>query len=127
MQEDKELFEYTPRPFKGIPATRLSKSIPDIPDIPVIHDIQPFQAILHVPVPPGFPPILQSECKFYISTGFYRNSTEYQLDNSNYKHYILQRKGDVVISVRIDIFSRIEFKQASVLSSDNTNYKNDIQ
>ena len=26
-----------------------------------------------------------------------------------------------------DIFSRIEFKQASILSSDNTNYKNDIQ
>ena len=28
---------------------------------------------------------------------------------------------------QIDIFSRIEFKQASVLSNDNTNYKNDIQ
>ena len=33
----------------------------------------------------------------------------------------------VAISVRIDIFSRIEFKQASILSSNNTNYKNDIQ
>ena len=32
------------RPSKGIPAVRHSKSIPDIP---VIHDIQPFQAILH--------------------------------------------------------------------------------
>ena len=45
------------RPSKGIPgipAARPSKGIPeipDIPDIPVIHDIQPLQAILHVPVP----------------------------------------------------------------------------
>ena len=33
----------------------------------------------------------------------------------------------VAILVRNDTFSRIEFKQAFVLSSDNTNYKNDIQ
>ena len=31
------------------------------------------------------------------------------------------------ITDQIDIFSKIEFKQASVLSSDNTNCKNDIQ
>ena len=79
------------RPSKGIPgipAARPSKGIPDIPDIPVIHDIQPPKAILHVPVPPGFPPfysILQLECIFYTSTGFHRNSTEYQL--RHYKHY----------------------------------------
>ena len=56
---------------------------------------QPFQAILQVPVSPGNPPhssILQLECifyifyKFYSSIGFHRNSTEYQLDNTNYKH-----------------------------------------
>ena len=78
------------RPSKGIPgipAARPSKGIPDIPDIPVIHDIQPLQAILHVPIPPGFPPhysILQLECIFYTSTGFHKNSTEYQL--RHYKH-----------------------------------------
>ena len=73
---------------------------------------QPLQAILQVPVSPGNPPhssILRLECifyifyKFYSSIGFHRNSTEYQLDNTNYKHYILQRKGDVVISVKIRI------------------------
>ena len=69
---------------------------------------QPFQAILQVPVFPGNPThssILQLECIFYSSIGFHRNSTEYQLNNYKhfYKHFILQRKGDVVISVRIDI------------------------
>ena len=51
-----------------------------------------------------------------------------------YKHYILQRKGDVVISVNTyrlrcqdDIFSRIELFPSNVLSSEKTNYKNDIQ
>ena len=51
-----------------------------------------------------------------------------------YKHYILQRKGDVVISVKRasvrcqdDIFSRIELSLLCILSSRVTNYKNDIQ
>ena len=74
---------------------------------------QPFQAILQilqVPVFPGIPPhssILRLECIFYnfyrsySSIGFHRNSTEYQLSNyKHYRHYILQRKGDVVISVK---------------------------
>ena len=80
----------------------------DIPDIPVIHDL---------PASPGnssnstsssisrdstHSSILQLECifyNFYSSIGFHRNSTEYQLNN--YKHYILQRKGDVAISVKL--------------------------
>ena len=66
---------------------------------------QPLQAILQVPVSPGNPPhssILQLECIFYSSIGFHRNSTEYQLNKYKhfYKHYILQRKGDVAISVK---------------------------
>ena len=74
---------------------------------------QPFQAILQVPVPPGNPPhssILRLECilyifyEFYSSIGFHRNSTEYQLGNTNIlQTFILQRKGDVVISVKIRI------------------------
>ena len=94
---------------------------PDIPDIPVIPDtpetfrtfqsfmtFQPLQAILLVPVSPGNPThysILQLECIFYILIGFHRNSTEYQLNNYKhfYKHYILQRKGDVVISVMSEV------------------------
>ena len=125
------------RPSKGIPGIPATRPSKDIPDIPVIHDIQPFQAILHASrtsrhyyIHPGIPPfysILQLECMFYISIGFHRDSTEYQLRHYKHSNFILQRKGDVAISVRIDIFSRIEFNQAFVLSSDNTNYKNDIQ
>ena len=114
----------------------------DIPDIPVIHDL---------PASPGnssnstsssisrdstHSSILQLECifyNFYSSIGFHRNSTEYQLNN--YKHYILQRKGDVAISVKLigkircqdDILFRIELIPSFVLSSDNTNYNNVIQ
>ena len=51
--------------------------------------VQSIQAILQVPVSPGNPPhssILRLECtfyNFYSSIGFHRNSTEYQLDNTN--------------------------------------------
>ena len=72
---------------------------------------QPSRQFYNVPVSPGNPPhssILQLECIFYIfynfysSIGFHRNSTEYQLGNyRHYKHYILQRKGDVAISVKM--------------------------
>ena len=87
---------------------------------------QPFQVILHIL---QYLQILQFDW-------FPENSTEYQLSNyKHYKHYILQRKGDVVISVKRasvkrcqdDIFPRIELIPSFVLSSDNTNYKNDIQ
>ena len=74
---------------------------------------QPLQAILQVPVSPGNPPhssILQLECvfcifyNFYSSIGFHRKLhrvpvEQYKLQTF-YKHYILQRKGDVVISVK---------------------------
>ena len=97
---------------------------------------QPIQAILQVPVPPGFPPhysIFQSECIFYIFYKFFDwfpqktpLSTRWTIQTF-YKHYILQRKGDVAISVRIDRFSRIELFPSIVLSSEKANYKNDIQ
>ena len=75
--------------------------------------IQPFQAVLQILVSPGNPPhssILQSECifyifyKFYSSIGFHRKLhrvpvEQYKLQTFC-KHYILQRKGDVVISVK---------------------------
>ena len=56
------------------------------------------------------------------------------MNNTNYKHYILQRKGDVVISVNLT-FSRIELRvkvtlelfPSIVLSSEKTNCKYDIQ
>ena len=55
-----------------------------------------------------FPGILQLECIFYSLIGFHRNSTEYQLKitlQTFYKHYILQRKGDVAISVKVTLYS----------------------
>ena len=88
-------------PYKGIPGIPDIPVFPDIPvvpdlpvisDIPVIHDLPAFQAILQVPVSPGNPPyssILRLECifyifyKFYSSIGLHRNSTEYQLNNTN--------------------------------------------
>ena len=71
---------------------------------------QPFQAILQVPVSPGNPPhssILRLECIFYIfyifysSIGFHRKLHRVPVEQyKHYKHYILQRKGDVVILVK---------------------------
>ena len=67
---------------------------------------QPFQAILQVPVFPGNPThssILRLECIFYIfysSIGFHRKLHRVPVEQF-YKHYILQRKGDVAISVKL--------------------------
>ena len=122
--------------IQGIPAERPSKGIPDIPvtpDIPVIHDLKSFQAILQVPVSPGNPPhssILQSECIFYnfnSSICFHRKLHRVPVGQHKLQTFILQRKGDVVISVRIDTIDKIELNPSFVLSSDNTNCKNDIQ
>ena len=94
---------------------------------------QPFQAILQVPVSPGNPPhssILRLECifyNFYSSIGFHRKLHQVPVGQYKLQTLILQRKGDVVISVRIDIFSRIELFPSIILSSEKTNYKNDIQ
>ena len=88
---------------------------------------QPIQAILQnsrESTPFQHSSIRMHILQFYSSIGFHRNSTEYQLDNTNYKHYILQRKGDVVISVNL-AFSRIELRVK--VTSEKTNCKNDIQ
>ena len=94
----------------GIPAARPSKGIPDIPDIPVIHDIQPsrhYYTFQYLPVPSStsrVPPhysILQLECIFYIfytSTGFHKKL--HRVPVETLQTFILQRKGDVVISVK---------------------------
>ena len=90
----------------GIPAARSSKGIPDIPDIPdipVIRDVQPLWAILQ-----GFLPdstssaILQhSPIRMHIldfdwfPQKLHRVPVETLLQT-----FILQRKGDVAISVK---------------------------
>ena len=93
--------------------------IHDIPGIPVIHGIPAFQALLHVPVLP-VPYSVSSTSRdstHYSFTAFFnqnansthrlvstRNSIEYQSRTiHHYKHYILQRKGDVAIWVRMTL------------------------
>ena len=86
----------------------------DIPDIPVIHDLPAFPGNSTMfQYFQGISPhssILRLECIFYIfynfysSIGFHRKLhrvpvEQYKLQTF-YKHYILQRKGDVVISVK---------------------------
>ena len=105
---------------------------------------QPSRQFYNVPVSPGNPPhssILRLECIFYI---FYNSTVSTVRLVSRKLHrvpvgqlqtlqtFILQRKGDVAISVKMsrcqdDIFPRIELIPSFVLSSDNTNCKNDIQ
>ena len=102
---------------------------------------QPSRQFYNVPVSPGNPPhssILQLECIFYIfifysSIGFHRKLHRVPVGQlQTLQTFILQRKGDVAISVKMsrcqdDIFPRIELIPSFVLSSDNTNCKNDIQ
>ena len=77
----------------------------DIQDIPVIHDLPAFQAILQCSsISRESTPFQHSPIRMHILQfdWFPENSTEYQLGNyRHYKHsFILQRKGDVAISVK---------------------------
>ena len=109
------------------------QSFQSFPDIPVIPDtpetfqtfqsfmtFQPFQAILQFYKVPSIPResnplqhsltrmhILQCSTDSTVRLVSTENSTEYQLGNYKhfYKHYILQRKGDVAISVRTRHYS----------------------
>ena len=103
-----DLLEMHPCVLHDIPVTPVTPVTPTTPEtfqtFQSFMTFQPFslsRQFYNAPVSPGNPPhssILRLECIFYSSIGFHRNSTEYQLNN--YKHYILQRKGDVAISVK---------------------------
>ena len=151
--EDRELFEYYnsthrrqgdllemhPCVLQDIQGN--SSCSRDIQDIPVIHDLPAFQAILQCSsisresTPFQHSPIRMHILQFYSSIGFHRNSTEYQL--GNYRHYkhsffkereMLRYRSNMHRSrCQDDIFPRIELIPSFVLSSDNTNCKNDIQ
>ena len=81
----------------------------DIPDIPVIHDLPAFPGNSTMyPVSPGNPPhssILRLECIFYnsySSIGFHRKLHRVPVGQlQTLQTFILQRKGDVVISVKL--------------------------
>ena len=127
--EGKEIFEYFQTSCSTHPCM-----LQDIPDLPVIHD---FSLSRQYYVHPGIPPsstnsttysILQLECIFYMLAGFHRNSTKYQLRHYKLQTFILQRKGDVALSVKCqdDTFFELELIPTIVLSSKGANYKNDI-
>ena len=109
------------RPSKGTPVITDIQVFPVFPDIPVVPEtpetfqtfqsfmtFQPFQAILQIlhcsSISRDSTPVQHSPIRMHILQfdWFPENSTEYQLDKLQtfYKHYILQRKGDVVISVK---------------------------
>ena len=92
------------------------KDLQGIPDIPVIHDIPALQALLHVPAPSStiqYLPVLSSVSRdsthssissirmLILHTDWFPPETPLSAsqiqDNTFYKHFILQRKGDVAI------------------------------
>ena len=94
------------------------QDIPGIPATPVAPEtfqafqsfmtFQPFQAILQIPVFPGIPShssILRLECIFYnsySSIGFHRKLHRVPVGQlQTLQTFILQRKGDVAISVKL--------------------------
>ena len=109
--------------FQDIP---IIHGIPNIPNIPVVHDIPASPGIstsssisrhslirMHILQFDWFPQKLHR-----VPVECYKHF---------YKHYILQRKGDVAISVKLTRSLKIESTPISILSKDNTNCKNDIQ
>ena len=118
--EDKELFEYYitdsrnsthrrqgdllemhPCVLHDIPGN--SSCSRDIPDIPVIHDLPAFQAILQCSsISRESTSILRLECIFYSSIGFHRKLHRVPVGQlQTLQTFILQRKGDVAISVKL--------------------------
>ena len=119
--EGKEIFYPVYQAFQpqDLPqAFQFYKDIPvihDIPDIPVIHDIPALLALLHVPAPSStiqYLPVLSSVSRNsthssislirmqILHTDWFPPETPLSTSRRQYKHYILQRKGDVVISVK---------------------------
>ena len=99
-----------PKTFQAFQPQDLPKAFQTFQTFQSFMTFQPFQAILQVPVSPGNPShssIFQLECIFNSSIGFRRKLHQVPVEQYKlqtfYKHYILQRKGDVVISVKIRI------------------------
>ena len=116
-QGDLEIHPCVLQDIPDIPVFLVFPDLPVIPDTPETFQtfqsfmtFQPFQAILQVPVFPGNPPhssILRLECifyifyKFYSSIGFHRKLHQVPVEQlQTLQTFILQRKGDVVISVK---------------------------
>ena len=95
--------------------------------IPVIHDIQPFQAILHASRDSTL--LQHSSTRMHILhlDWFPQKLHRVPVEALQTANLQTSKKGRCCDVVRNDIFSRIEFMHPSVLSSDNTHHKNDIQ
>ena len=110
-----DLLEMHPCVLQDIPGN--SSCSRDIPDIPVIHDLPAFQAILQCSsisresTPFQHSPIrmhILQFYSFYSSIGFQKTppSTSWAItDITNIHSFILQRKGDVAISVILTDYS----------------------
>ena len=108
-----DLLEMHPCVLHNIPVTPVApETFRTFQSFMTFQPSRQFYKFYNVPVSPGNPPhssILRLECIFYNSTistvrlVSTENSTEYQLGNyRHYKHsFILQRKGDVAISVKM--------------------------
>ena len=123
--EGKEIFYPVYKAFQpqDLPqAFQFCKDIPvihDIPDIPVIHDIPALLALLHVQHLPvhQYLPVLSSVSRDstrssislirmqILHIDWFPPETPLSTSQRQYRHYILQRKGDVAISVRIRHYS----------------------
>ena len=109
----------------------------DIQDIPVIHDLPAFQAILQCSsisresTPFQHSPIRMHILQFYSSIGFQKTppSTSWAITDITNIHSFFKEREMLRYRSRCqdDIFPRIELIPSFVLSSDNTNCKNDIQ
>ena len=125
-----DLLEMHPYVLQDIPGN--SSCSRDIPDIPVIHDLPAFQAILQCSsisresTPFQHSPIRMHILQFYSSIGFQKTppSTSWAITNITFKEREMLRYRS---RCQDDIFPRIELIPSFVLSSDNTNCKNDIQ
>ena len=126
-----DLLEMHPCVLQDIPGN--SSCSRDIPDIPVIHDLPAFQAILQCSsisresTPFQHSPIRMHILQFYSSIGFQKTppSTSWAITDITNIHS--SKKGRCCDIGQIDRLFIIELLPFIVLSSDNTNCKNDIQ
>ena len=126
-----DLLEMHPCVLQDIPGN--SSCSRDIPDIPVIHDLPAFQAILQCSsisresTPFQHSPIRMHILQFYSSIGFQKTppSTSWAITDITNIHS--SKKGRCCDIGQIDRLFIIELIPSFVLSSDNTNCKNDIQ
>ena len=105
----------------------------DIPDIPVIHNLPAFQAILQCfsisreSTPFQHSPIRMHILQFYSSIGFQKTPPSTSWATTDITNIHSSKKGRCCDIGQIDRLFIIELFPFIVLSSDNTNCKNDIQ